>query len=763
MNRETVAQTNVRVAPVLPAVGGLLQRACACGQHTSGGGECEECSKKRAAGKALGAGMLHRRAARNREPDEVPEIVHDVLRSPGQPLDSSARAFMEPRFGHNFAQVRVHTDGKAEESAKAVNAHAYTVGHDLVFGAGRYAPGTDSGLRLLAHELAHTLQQKGMDLQPSLEIGRVDDPGELEADRVADAVVGGAAPPTIRGGGPALLRRTPDEPKSLRTDSARVPVPDQGEHAHIHVIRKLMPCECRKVPDVREGAFYNPDMDAFAIAYRHCRGGTTTDVYGEVESNLSAFLAGGPPPTGTARIGFEINVVGRKVGGRAVIEVLGSNISGGQGVGGRAQVVFQGNQWRVFVTADFLHGLGANAGDLLQFNLGARLGPVTAEVQIANLLSSTPTGTGAGCVDIFGGSARFCFTLSAGGGGGVTPGAEIRLPLGGPEVRQQDCFQCLCPPPRKLFECYLDIPPTEPEVTQEIDNEHRYYFRVDKTTPSEDPTLKARGAASLDAVAREVAAGGTVSTIFGYASPEATEAHNQTLSADRAEQLAGLLRSRLPAVTPLPQPIAGGELLGRRPTPAPTSRLGDAIHAAGLRSAEDISIFLFGEEIPRSELSDQFVSLFRALPDPADRLALFGLDTGDPLAPQILSAIEDFLRRPHAGLRPWERVFRLLRVGVIRTSPPGRQSATETKRTSGSLSQLAEDECNSRGAEAERRGLLPPVPPEMRTAHRASEDRQAECRIDVQPQDRRGGCSYEFPSDMRLRPQAPGRAPRRIP
>ncbi len=739
---------------------GVLQRKCACGSHTIAGGECAECRKE--------SRVLQRQAITHTRP-AVPPIVHEVLHSPGQPLDAATRAFMEPRFGHDFSHVRVHADAKAAESARAVNARAYTVGNDLVFGSGRYAPRTQASLRLLAHELTHTLQQKGTTLQPSLEMGRLDDPGEVEADHVADAVVaGGNPPPEIRGGGAGLLRRTPDEPGPLRTDIAHLPASGHGDQARIHVIRKMMPCECRKVPDAREGVFYNPDMDAFAIAYRHCRGGTTTDVYGEVESNLSSFLAGGPPPTGTARIGFEINVVGRNVGGRAVIEVLGSNVAGGQGVGGRAQVVFQGDRWRVFVTADFLHGLGANAGDVLQINLGGRLGPVTAEVQIDNALSSTPRGTGAGCIDIFGGSARLCGTLSAGGGGGVTPGVEIRVPLGGPEVRRrEECFQCLCPPPKKQFECYLDIPPTEREVTREIDvqapHEHRFYFRLDRTTPSEDSALRARGAASLDAVASEVAAGGTVSTIFGYASPEATEAHNQTLSADRAETLAGLLRSRLPAGTPLPPPIAGGELLGRRPTPAPPSRLGDAIHAAGFRSAEDISVFLLGEEIPGPELSDQFVSLFRALPDPADRLALFGLDPGDPLAPQVLSAVEEFLRRPHAGARPWERVFRLLRVGVIRTSTPERRSITETERTTGSLSQLAEDECNARGAEAERRGLLPPVPPEMRTPHRGSEDRQAECLIEVRPEDRRRGCSYEIPSNMRLSPTAPGRAPRQIP
>lgn len=91
----------------------------------------------------------------------APPSVDAVLRSPGQPLDPATRSFMEPRFGHDFSQVRVHTGTAAEESARDVNAHAYAVGHDVVFGPGRFAPGTQEGRRLIAHELAHTLQQSG--------------------------------------------------------------------------------------------------------------------------------------------------------------------------------------------------------------------------------------------------------------------------------------------------------------------------------------------------------------------------------------------------------------------------------------------------------------------------------------------------------------------------------------------------------------------------------------------------------------------------
>ena len=100
-----------------------------------------------------------RLAAGSQPEGEAPPIVHDVLRSPGQPLELAARTFMESRFGHDFSKVRVRTGAHAADSARAVQARAYTVGQDIVFGAGQYAPGTREGRLLLAHELVHVIQQ----------------------------------------------------------------------------------------------------------------------------------------------------------------------------------------------------------------------------------------------------------------------------------------------------------------------------------------------------------------------------------------------------------------------------------------------------------------------------------------------------------------------------------------------------------------------------------------------------------------------------
>jgi peptidoglycan hydrolase-like protein with peptidoglycan-binding domain len=123
----------------------FLQRACSCG------GTCNDCKNN--------ADVLQRTSDSSVEGGATaPPIVHEVLRSSGQPLDHATRNFMEPRFGSDFSQVRIHTDAKAAESARAVNAAAYTVGNDVVFASGR-CTNSAAGRRLLAHELTHTVQQ----------------------------------------------------------------------------------------------------------------------------------------------------------------------------------------------------------------------------------------------------------------------------------------------------------------------------------------------------------------------------------------------------------------------------------------------------------------------------------------------------------------------------------------------------------------------------------------------------------------------------
>ncbi len=179
MQLQTQVKPNSTPAPSFMPMQMGLQRKC-----TSN--ECAERRKKQM--------TLQRSPNSQMEPSEVPPIVHQVLRSPGQPLDPETCVSMERRFGHDFSQVRVHTDAKAAESARAVDAFAYTVGRDVVFERGEYAIGTNHGRRLLAHELAHVAQQQvgSCGLMHSEEkVTHVDDAAESEANAVAESVVGG--------------------------------------------------------------------------------------------------------------------------------------------------------------------------------------------------------------------------------------------------------------------------------------------------------------------------------------------------------------------------------------------------------------------------------------------------------------------------------------------------------------------------------------------------------------------------------------------
>jgi hypothetical protein len=115
----------------------------------------------------------------------APQSVLETIRQPGRALDAHTRADMETRFAHDFSRVRVHTDARAGESARAVSALAYTVGQHVVFRSGAYSPGTAFSRRLLAHELAHVIQQRDATSGGAAPVVAADASAEREADRAA--------------------------------------------------------------------------------------------------------------------------------------------------------------------------------------------------------------------------------------------------------------------------------------------------------------------------------------------------------------------------------------------------------------------------------------------------------------------------------------------------------------------------------------------------------------------------------------------------
>jgi hypothetical protein len=202
MSVAEAVQTNSK-ASSSSSSGFVVQRKCACGGPAGFTGECEECRRKKFLGKPLRrtlainepddeqereADRVAERVMRIAEPARTsrgtespasslvqgrvngpgtggvgtaPPLVQEVLASPGQPPDASARAFLEPRFGQSLDDVRLHTDTRAHRAAKSVHARAFTVGRHIVFGGGEYVPHSITSTLLLAHELTHVIQQAG--------------------------------------------------------------------------------------------------------------------------------------------------------------------------------------------------------------------------------------------------------------------------------------------------------------------------------------------------------------------------------------------------------------------------------------------------------------------------------------------------------------------------------------------------------------------------------------------------------------------------
>lgn len=173
-------------------------------------------------------------------PAEGRSPVHDVIGSGGSPLDATTRADMEGRFGENFGDVRVHTDGKAHDSAVSVSAQAYTVGSDIVFQQGRYDPGSSDGQHMLAHELTHVVQQRSGPVDGTEAGGgvRVSDPSdsfERAAAANADHMMSGPGPAADHGasaGNAAIQRHAEDDDAGAASIQAlvqRAPAADTDE------------------------------------------------------------------------------------------------------------------------------------------------------------------------------------------------------------------------------------------------------------------------------------------------------------------------------------------------------------------------------------------------------------------------------------------------------------------------------------------------------------------------------------------------------
>jgi hypothetical protein len=190
--------------------------------------------------------------------EEERSPVHDVISSGGRPLEPEVRGEMEGRLGHDFSDVRVHDDSAAHDSAKGVNAHAYTVGSNVVFQRDKYDPGSADGKTMLAHELTHVVQQRSGPVDGSSAPGgiKVSDPSdrfEREASANAERVMAGPAPAPTSATAPGVQRHAEDEADVQRHAEDSADVQRHEEHEE-DVQRAEGPAEEEKEEEV-QGAF----------------------------------------------------------------------------------------------------------------------------------------------------------------------------------------------------------------------------------------------------------------------------------------------------------------------------------------------------------------------------------------------------------------------------------------------------------------------------------------------------------------------------
>lgn len=484
------------------AVGGLrLQRKCACGAHATGGGECASCKRQR----------MQRKAAGNRSIDAIPASVQQVLQSAGKPLESRTRAVMEAGFGREFSQVRVHADGAAAESAHAVNALAYTVGRNVVFARGQYAPGTATGRRLIAHELAHTVQQQHLSDVP---VG-ISEPGsalERQADNAADRVVSGRSANTLPHAQAPLLAR--------EIDTRDMPASDGGID---HVSRDVTPGKCALAPETSTDTSGDITASTAFLQLDLCHGSTAGQVRGELDYGDALQQAG-----------------------QAVGKLLSSAASG------------QGSQ----------QALGTFANDLKQLKPGAQ---IKMNLQASDVFKLDLTGTGNASVaggatgkataraEFDTGPVNLVVEGSVAGGNQQKTSYDVtvNIEFGGRRLQAPDCRACQCTDPKITFVCSHvppkgARPPGPPPSAAKPTRYIPYFFKYAETAPTPNKAMQALSDNGLQEAVNLLLSGYRIARIEGSASPEGPEKkergsfkNNTLLAKARAEQGKRLLDARI--------------------------------------------------------------------------------------------------------------------------------------------------------------------------------------------------------------------------
>ncbi|EIL97800.1 hypothetical protein UUA_14067 [Rhodanobacter thiooxydans LCS2] len=399
---------------------------------------------------------------------------------------------MEAGFGHDFSDVRVHTSDVAHASARTIHALAYTSGQHLVFADGQYAPGTSSGRRLIAHELAHVVQQHHLSNQP-MAIGEAESALEQQADQAAERVLSGNSAGRLSGAARAMIARYAN-PQEVKTADGGI---DQ-------VFREVTPGHCELKPETRTDSSSGIDMSSAFLELDLCRGNTAGQVRGEIDYGdalkqagqiVGRVLSSAAPGTDPTQLR---NLLLNELKQLAPAVRLAGSVQIGR--------VFAGNLEAT--------GSGNAAGDIsgsVQGRVRIRDNPVepTVTVTVEKNPGQNPN-------------------VTVTGGITIRPGATAA----------PDCRKCACGDPKVNFTCThtpprgKDKPPPKPADSPQPQF-FPYFFRLAETAPNEKllPTSQQQLRSAVNLISQ----GFTIARVEGSASPEGPESKQRGTFKGNAE------------------------------------------------------------------------------------------------------------------------------------------------------------------------------------------------------------------------------------
>lgn len=696
----TERTASVAMKPTAPSTSGLrLQRKCACGTHTSGGGECAECGRK----KQLG---LQREATQGGH-IEAPSsyTIAPQLTQGGTRLPGDVRASLAPLYGSEFADVRVHHDTASQLAAREVNARAFTLGQHIHFGAGQWRPQEHDGVRLIAHELGHTLQQRGASDTGTarVDIGPADSPLEREADVAADAALAGRAA-SVRQGSAAgvqakLLQRdavagTTGIGSAAGGSESESKERDIDENTTVHIERTVTERSCTSVASTQKTPsdkifYWDKNANAVGMRYSICNGRVQLSSKGEISydkviesaKGLLTTLQNNPTLGSNPGALLDNRLDQATVSGSGDITLtvdgilqasLQSNSTAGTGsqklnVRGVLKITPQGMSFTVTGGADFSKTpLQSTTTYILEGKVATEYFAVSLRYE--QIDTSKVNGPSSSKGQVVGGldiplpdigplkntTLGPTVTVPTDGGPPVF-GGGFKGSFGGPDKTPAvHCYQCDCPPPLPKYSCTRNVKahdqPIEKEPAKNLTT--RLLYNYNSTTPA----AKDAFSGSVASIAGMLGQGFSVGHIWGYASPEGSLdapsppvpgfKGNIELSWRRADhartQIAALAARKSPDAV-LPEAVGKGEQLGD-------------IGGSGDTADKD--------------LTPQLVSLLAPLSE-EQRLDTLGVDDavrGNPeRRRKALADIQAFVDgRDARGLglasRPrWEKVFPFLR------------------------------------------------------------------------------------------------------